>query len=283
MIIWRMIKRIFSKMEKIIEEERSGKSGCKGIASKYPILVSHLKKVLSEIDKARSSYAWGVISGADLAKKLGIDRISVIEFGVAGGSGLVALEKIASKVEKIYGISIDVYGFDTAKGLPRPKDYRDLPHLWNESDFRMDKEKLQKRLKKARLVLGDVKDTIPGFMKSNPCPIAFMAFDVDMYSSTMDSFKLLEGKEDLFLPRVHCYFDDVMGFSFSEFNGERLAIDDFNKSHKMRKISRIYGLKYFVNCDQKWTEQMYLFHVFGHKLYGKNDGMVLTDTLPLNE
>jgi len=278
-----MIKRVLSKIKRLIEEERGRGPDCGKSEWKYPVLVSRFKKVLSEIDMARSSYAWGVISGADLAKKLGINRISVIEFGVAGGSGLVALEKIASKVEEIYGISIDVYGFDTAKGLPRPKDYRDLPHLWNESDFRMDKEKLQKRLKKAKLVLGDVKNTIPGFIKSNPHPIAFMSFDVDMYSSTMDAFKLLEGKEDLFLPRVHCYFDDIMGFSFSEFNGERLAIDDFNKTHKMRKISGIYGLKYFINCDQKWTEQMYLFHIFDHSLYGKNDGMVRTDTLPLNE
>ena len=32
-------------------------------------------------------YAWGVLQGAALAKVLGYPRISVIEFGVAGGSG----------------------------------------------------------------------------------------------------------------------------------------------------------------------------------------------------
>jgi hypothetical protein len=53
------------------------------------------------------------LQGAHLAKALGIKRVSVIEFGVAGGNGLVALDRIAEKVEQALGIDIDVYGFDT--------------------------------------------------------------------------------------------------------------------------------------------------------------------------
>ena len=283
MIFWRIIKKVLSKIKKLIKEEQTSGKDCEESPFRYPLLVSRFRKILSQVDKPRSSYAWGVLCGADLAKKLGITKISVIEFGVAGGSGLMSLERIASEVEELYGITIDVFGFDTGAGLPKPKDYRDLPHLWNESDYAMDKEKLQNRLRKSKLILGPVKDTISDFIRSKPHPIAFMSFDVDLYSSTMEAFKLLEGNESLFLPRVDCYFDDISGFSFGDFNGERLAITDFNKSHELRKIDKVYGLRYFVNVDQSWTEKMYLFHIFDHSLYARNDGMVQTDTLPLKD
>jgi len=52
-------------------------------------------------------------------------RVSVLEFGVAGGQGLLTLERIAVRVEEMINIGIDVYAFDTgdgsyqATGLPR--------------------------------------------------------------------------------------------------------------------------------------------------------------------
>ena len=64
-----------------------------------------------------------------------------------------------------------------------------------------------------------------------------------------------------FLPRVHCYFDDIMGFTFSEFTGERFAIAEFNRSHSKRKISPIFGLRYFLPRPYNhavWPDQMYL-------------------------
>src|SRR5262249_55713860 len=60
----------------------------------------------------RPAYVWGVLQGAALAKVLEIPKISVIEFGVAGGFGLVTLEGIADAVAKIMNIDIDVIGFD---------------------------------------------------------------------------------------------------------------------------------------------------------------------------
>src|SRR6187549_2659720 len=44
-------------------------------------------------------YTWGVLQAAHLATTLGIRRISVIEFGVAGGNGLVALERAFERAE----------------------------------------------------------------------------------------------------------------------------------------------------------------------------------------
>jgi len=250
--------------------------------SKYPLLLSRFRKIVNDKRVTKTAYAWGVLCGVDLAKTLGIDKVSIIEFGVAGGDGLVCLEHIASRIEMMYNVKLDIYGFDTGTGLPKPKDHRDLPHMWGAGHFPMDVEKLQERLKKAKLILGDVKDTVSDFIKSKPAPIAFIAFDLDLYSSTMQAFKLLEADQKLFLPRVPCYFDDITGYSYSDFTGERLAISDFNKSHESRKISKIYCLRYYIQeYTALWTEKMYLAHIFNHDLYGKNDGMVQVNKMPL--
>jgi hypothetical protein len=241
---------------------------------RYPLLRSRLRTIVREAGKERPWYAWGVLCGVDLAQALGIDRVSVIEFGVAGGRGLIELERIASKVEEIYGIGIDVFGFDSGTGLPKPKDYRDLPQMWSEGHFGMDREKLLARLRKANLVLGPVEETVPDFVASCSAPVAFIAFDLDLYSSTMAAFKLLDADPRLLLPRVQCYFDDIMGFSYGHLNGELLAIREFNKTHDDRQISRIHGLRHFVLCDDMWVDQMYLAHIPNHEDYGTHDGML---------
>ena len=156
------------------------------------------------------------------------------------------MDRVAEKVEAILGLGVDVYGFDTGTGLPKPEDYRDLPNLYTESSFRMDVEGLKKRLKKAQLILGLVEHTVKKLIDSRAAPVAFVSIDLDYYSSTMQALKLLEADQARLLPRIHFYFDDIMGLTFSEYNGERLAIADFNASHTMRKISPIYGLRHFL-------------------------------------
>jgi hypothetical protein len=34
-----------------------------------------------------------------------------------------------------------------------------------------------------------------------------------------------------------CYFDDIIGYTFSDFNGERLAIHEFNEGIRLRRDS----------------------------------------------
>jgi hypothetical protein len=88
----------------------------------------------------------------------------------------------------------------------------------------------------------------------------------------------------LLLPRVHCYFDDILGLTFADHNGERLAIAEFNEGHELRKVSPIYGLRYFVPRSQRqsaWPEQVYLAHVLDHELYGAYDGLMLSNRLDL--
>ncbi len=222
----------------------------------------------------KPAYIWGVLQGAALGKVLGLERVSVIEFGVAGGKGLLRMEQIAERVEAMVGIGIDVYGFDTGRGIPMTQDYRDMPNVWMDNQFPMDKDKLECRLRRAKLKLGLVKDTIQSFVESKPAPVAFVSFDLDIYSSTVDALRLLDAEDMLLLPRVLCYFDDIFGLTYSDYNGERLAISEFNDAHVMRKLSPIYGLKFYVPRevrDDAWPEQMFFLHIFDHALYNRPD------------
>lgn len=236
-------------------------------------------RLVSEVRHPRAHYVWGVMQAARLAAVLEMRRISVVEFGVAGGNGLMALEETADRVAAVYGVDIEVHGFDMGTGLPAPTDARDMPNLFAEGDYPMNPEQLRARLRHARLWLGPVRQTAGQFTRSPAPPVAFIAFDLDLYSSTMDAFDVLAAAPERLLPRVHCYFDDIMGLTYGDCNGERLAISDFNTSHTPRRaISPIYGLKYFVPpayAARAWTEKFYLAHVFDHSRYADRDHQVV--------
>jgi hypothetical protein len=229
------------------------------------------------------NYQWGTLSAAAVAQALGYERITVIEFGVAGGNGLLALLDWAGQASELSGVAIDVVGFDTGTGLPKPTDYRDLPNLWTEGDFSMDVDALRKRLRGGQLLLGPVADTVADFIASRPAPIGFISFDMDMYSSTVDAFAVFETLLDIVMPRVVCYFDDIIGFSHGDFTGERLAISEFNERQEMRKISRLYGLRFVLDLQQWWTEHMYMAHFFDHPRYNDFDGANRVHQLPLSD
>jgi hypothetical protein len=230
-----------------------------------------------EWESLRPTYTWGVIQSCHLASTLGVECISVVEMGVAGGNGLVSLERASEKLEDIFGVRIDVYGFDSGCGLPKPKDYRDLPNLWSEGAYPMDEKKLRQRLNKAQLIIGQVEETALAFVKSKPEPIGFISFDLDLYSSTVHALTILNADERLLMPRIYCYFDDILGFTYGHHNGERLAIREFNRAHEMRQISKIYGLRFYLSQKEKnaaWPEKMYLAHILDHSLYNEPDGLV---------
>lgn len=222
----------------------------------------------------RVHYGHGLLQAATLAKKLGHPAITAIEFGVASGSGLLALEHHAERVQKETGVQITIYGFDTGRGMPQPVDYRDIPYLWQEGYFAMDQEKLQKRLKNAKLRIGDVEETVAKFCEEEtPPPIGFISFDLDYYSSTIAAFKIFSMDAKYMLPRVACYFDDMTGdidWAYNDFTGELLAIDEFNASHADIKISPVRGLRFFGHrLAQCWHEQMFVAHFFRHPDYNR--------------
>jgi hypothetical protein len=223
---------------------------------------------------ARPAYGHCLLQSAMVAKKLGHTHISAIEFGVAGGNGLVALEDHALRVERETGVRVSVYGFDTGTGLPPPGDYRDLPYMWQEGYFAMDVPRLKTQLRSATLLLGPVENTLPAFFRERePSPIGFVSFDLDYYSSTRAALRVFESEPRFLLPRVACYFDDVVGdvqWAYNEFTGELLAIREFNEAHDAIKISRVRGLRFWRDrIPRLWHEQIYVAHMFAHPEYGR--------------
>lgn len=215
---------------------------------------------------ARPNYLLGVLSAADQAAREGVPEIAVIEFGVAGGNGLVALEHWARVVSHETGIRMAVYGFDTGKGLPETcGDYRDHPDKWAANDYAMDFEALRLRLApNTRLVIGDTRETVPRFAKELNCPIGFAAVDVDLYSSTTSVLELFRGPRRSMLRRAYLYFDDVADPQASflhRFAGELLAIDEFNAKTEDVKIDLWRGLRRGrIFPESERIEKIYIAH-----------------------
>lgn len=248
---------------------------------------SHALRVALDL-YPRPHYAYGVQQAAVLARRLGIPRISVIEFGVAGGAGLVELDRMARAATADTGVEIDLYGFDTGRGLPKPTDHRDLPYTWREGDFVMDRDALQSRLPRAELVLGDIWETVSGFLaERDPAPIGFVSIDVDYYSSTAAALRLFDGEHGHFLPRVFCYLDDTVGDDdqvvHSNYVGELAAVREFNEANDAMKLSPINGLRHKRAAPAPWNDLIYVLHRFDHPDYGTFVGRDHAQTqLPLS-
>lgn len=152
----------------------------------------------------------------------------------------------------------------------------------------MDVPKLKSRLKSAKLILGDVAETVTQFLDSHdPPPIGFVSFDMDYYSSTVDALAMFEGchPDRFFLPRIQCYFDNIIGSeasSYNEFVGELAAITDFNQSSKEVKIaeSRVFRA-YPINFS--WYHQMYVMHRFQHERYADYISKAGPDSMGLKD
>lgn len=219
----------------------------------------------------RPYYGYCVFHAARLAKQLGMQKMSVIEFGVAGGNGLVNLEQHALATQKHLGVDVEVYGFDTGTGLPEPVDYRDEPYHWRGGYFEMDQAKLRARLRFAKLVIGRISETLPDFVPHySPAPIGALCMDLDYYSSTMESLRLFDVARERILPRAFMYFDDIIGqegWLHSSFTGERLAISEFNATHEGQKISRDFHLQGAYDYHGSWRNNIYIYHDFCHTSY----------------
>jgi hypothetical protein len=87
------------------------------------------------------------------------------------------------------------------------------------------------------------------------------------------------------MPRVLCYFDDVHGYPWGDFNGARLAIGEYNASSESRKLAQIHGLRYLLpksQRDERWPEAMYVAHAFDHPGYAEPEGTELVKRLNLS-
>jgi hypothetical protein len=218
--------------------------------------------------------AYPAVRASELAVRLGYKQVTWIEFGVASGNGLIALEQIKSVVEQHLPITVTIIGFDMGSGLPTPVDYRDLPYHWQGGSYKMDIPKLKARLSNASLVLGPVAETLPVYVTKPPydAPIGMISFDLDFYSSTVEAFGIFDVPDEAILPRVMCYMDDVIGTTecYSDFTGERLAIREFNERNESRKLSSCYDFELYGY--ERWQEKIMIHHNFGHARYSEYVG-----------
>jgi hypothetical protein len=263
-------------------------------------MLSWSTSALLGAEKAHSYYSFGLASACQEAKALGLKRVSALEFGVAGGKGLLALARAARHCQKEFGIQVDVLGFDSGLGMPEDQGFQDAPYLWGKGDFRMNLEVLRDALPKStNVILGDVSDSVQLYLSSlhkvndtevnngSPLPsnledypnsaptmlkkeeifdakvpIAFVAFDLDYYSSTKSALRIFDGATCL--PRVWTYFDDLDYISRE--TGEWLAIEEFNSEHNGHYISEVgLSLPSWVN----WAHRIRVVHRYGHPLYNK--------------
>jgi len=204
----------------------------------------------------------GTRFAAQQAQREGVSEISVIEFGVAGGNGLLALQTEAEAVERETGVGIRVFGFDAGPGgMPTLcGDHRDHPDLWQAGDYPMDVEALKRRLtSRTTLIIGDIRERIEHFQEEySPSPIGFMAVDVDLYSSTMAAFRALDLCPILQHTGIYC--DDIDLDRCHRWAGELLAIDDYNATHETRKIDGWRGLRMRPFPEAYWIGRMFMCH-----------------------
>jgi hypothetical protein len=216
----------------------------------------------------KAFYAYGVLLAAEEARRMGLSRVSIIELGVWFGGGLKSLCEICGFLQKTIGMNFDIYGFDTGAGLPEMIDYRDHPELWDSGTMKMpDFDALAVELPQhCKLIIGDVTETIPEFIKNNctpESPIGFVSLDVDLYSSSLAGLKIFDVDAECLLPTVMMWEDDSYSNVLqNSFCGEALAIKEFNETHELRKID-----KKIVRTNrepQPWHHSFYFAHIFDH-------------------
>jgi hypothetical protein len=218
----------------------------------------------------RPAYAFGMLKAAELAGNSGVTKITALEFGVASGAGLLAMCRLAEETTRCTGVQFNIVGFDSGAGLPPPVDYRDHPDLWIAGDYPMpDREALLKSLPpNARLIIGPIAETVPGFLDSLSAdsPLGFVSIDVDYYSSAKDALTIFAHADpNRYLHLAVVYMDDIMEETSNSWSGELLAIREFNEAHELRKLEVDRPLRQqriFKNAS--WLEQIYLLHVLDH-------------------
>jgi len=212
-------------------------------------------------------YALGLQIAARYAKTFGYDRFTAIEFGVAGGNGLLALANHAKKLQAVTGVKVETVGFDYGSGLPPATDWRDAPWLYNPGDYPCDIPKLVSRLNgRAELVLGDIADTFPRWLMDAHAPIGFMSIDVDYYSSTAGILNALQHcAPTCLLPISSFYLDDILCFGVPRCTGEFAAAQEFNSVCANRRfIDAAEWIALQRPFRPLWLKRMFDLYCFDH-------------------
>jgi tetratricopeptide (TPR) repeat protein len=274
------------KQLRLQEQLAPAAEACKNQSvSPAPKPAGNLESLIDDIRKdkiARPHYAHGLLLATLQAMKIGVKEISVFEFGVLRGDGLLNLCSICERITADTGFQFKIFGFDSDVGMPEITDYRDHPEIWYTGQFKVDHALLTKRLPaNARLIVGDIAKTIGPFCRENlsaECPVGFVAIDVDLYSSTKSAFKIFKGEANCYLPAVVMYFDDVNDMiTLNSWCGEALAIKEFNRASKFRKIEEKWTRQNTANAG--CHDQIYCCHVLDHPV---RSGKLKCASLDLN-
>jgi hypothetical protein len=220
-----------------------------------------------EID--RPAYAFGLWLATLQAKELGIDRLSVFEFGVATGAGLINLCNICEIMTKSTDMQYDIYGFDSDIGMPALSGgYKDHPELWHEGQFLVDHDAIREKLpENAKLISGDIATTLGPFCEeflSPEAPVGFVSVDVDLYSSTLSVFELFKQENpEIYLPVSIMYLDDINDLlTNNSWCGEMLAVREWNEQHELRKMEEMRIRQ--NHSPAGWHDHIYGYHVLDH-------------------
>ena len=218
---------------------------------------------------ARPPYAYGMMRAAEWARKYGKRQVTVGEFGVASGGGLLNLIELASRLGPEMDVQFHVYGFDAGAGLPSPCGPKDHPEIWKAGNFPMNnREELTRRIQgRAEMFWGDIRVTVDRFLNilTPDAPLGFVSIDVDYYSAAMAALRCLDGPPEIYTPGVSIYFDDIEFFTNCEWAGELGAIREFNEEHEQRKI----GLDRSLPSPEripflKWYPRMFVGQILDH-------------------
>lgn len=215
-----------------------------------------------------SQYAVGLQVACRYAQLFGEKEITAIEFGVAGGNGLVALAEHAQEIKRQTGIAVTVVGFDTGTGLPALQDWRDAPWLYAPGDYPGDPASLRERLAgRAVLVDGDLQNTFPEWISSGIAPVGFISIDVDYYSSTtaiLDALATCSSQS--LLPIASVYLDDILCFGVPRCAGELAAIEEFNRNNPTRQFDRADWVGEFRPYREAlWLKRLFDLYCFDHQ------------------
>jgi hypothetical protein len=225
----------------------------------------------------RDWYAFPLIAAVAQAERLGLKELTVVEMGVWMGEGLLNMASLCVLLTECTGIRFRVIGFDAGSGLPSVADYRDHPELWYTGELAApDIDRLRSQLpKNCELIIGDIANTINGLISvlTPASPLAFMALDVDTYSSSVSALRVFkEIDASCMLPATPIYVDDgYINIMQNEYCGEGLAIREFNEEVPLRKI-----LQKIVRTQQlqkPWHHTIYFCHAFDHPVRASHQGV----------
>ena len=248
--------------------ERMGEPLIYNVAALFHFAFGSVSKRVEYDCIPRQPYAYGILLAANHAKAHGLNRVTLVEFGVATGAGLLNICWIAAQVTRETGVDFDIVGFDSGEGMPPPIDYRDHPEKYFTGDFPMvSRQALIAALPpNARILFGPIGATLETAKASLQSPIGFVSVDVDYYSSTKACLGIFNWDPSCYLPSVPVYFDDVQDPDDNEYCGELLAIKEFNSETGHRKITPVNFLSRLrVFKHAVWHEQMYYAHILDHE------------------